>query len=354
MKKVIITIVTLIVAGVVIGTILSKNKKANQEKMEIVNKGSGAAAVRIAKVAKQPLDMNFSANGNFAANQDLKLLSENTGIVTAIRVKEGDRVSKGMILATIDEKYLSIDLQTANDNYNKLATDKARYESSFKTGGVTQAQLDDINLQLRNASSKVDQAKRKINDAHIKAPISGIINKKHIEVGTYLATGTSLFDIVDVSQLKLIVAANERQVVQLKNGDKVNIKVPVFADRSFSGTVSFIAPKADAALNFPVEIKVDNDKENMIKAGMYATAIFDFKDQGSAIVVPRSAFVGSVNSNQVYVLESKNEVRLRSVTAGAVMGESVVILDGLSEGESVVISGQINLVDGAAVTVQKD
>ncbi len=354
MKKVIITVVVLVVAAVAIGTVLSKNKKSNQAKMEIVNKGSGAAAVRVVQVSKQDLDVNFSANGNFAANQDLKLLSENSGVVTAIRVKEGDRVSKGMILATIDEKYLAIDLQTANDTYNKLKTDKARYESSFKTGGVTQSQLDDINLQLRNASSRVDQARRKINDAHIKAPISGIINKKYIEVGAYLSPGTSLFDIVDVSQLKLVVAANEAQVVKLKKGDKVDIKVPVFPDRSFTGTVSFIAAKADAALNFPMEIRVDNDKENMIKAGMYATAMFNFNDNASVIMVPRSAFVGSVNSNQVYVLDGANKVKLRKVTPGVISGESVVILDGLSEGESIVVSGQINLIDGATVTVQKD
>lgn len=353
MKKIIITIVILVSAGFLVGTVLTNNKKKNEEKIEIVNKGTGAAAVKVVTVARKTLDSDFSSNGNFVPNQDLKLLSETSGVVTGIRVKEGDRVSKGQILATIDQKYLSIDLETAEDSYQKIKVDQQRYESSFKTGGVTQSQVDDINLQLRNAASKVEQAKRKIGDAHIKAPISGIINKKHIEVGAYLGAATALFDIVDVSQLKLNVSVNESQVVQLQTGSKVDIKVPVFPDQTFSGRVSFIAPKADASLNFPMEIKVDNDKGNKIRAGMYGTAVFKFEKQAESIVIPRSAFVGSVNANQVYVLEG-DKVRLTKVTPGAIIGESVVVLAGLNEGQSVVVTGQINLVDGATVAVQKN
>lgn len=354
MKKIIITIVVLVAAGLSIGTVLTNNKKHNQEKIDIVNKGSGAAAVRVVTVSKKNLDQDFSSNGNFAPNQDLKFLSETSGVVTGIRVKEGDRVAKGQILATIDQKYLSIDLQTAQDAYDKIMVDQKRYENSFKTGGVTQSQLDDINLQVRNAANKVEQAKRKIGDAHVKAPISGIINKKYIEVGAYLSPGTTLFDIVDVSQLKLQVSVNESQVVQLQVGSKVDIKVPVFPDQTFSGRVSFIAPKADASLNFPLEIKVDNVQGNKIRAGMYGSAVFKFEKQGEAIVIPRSAFVGSVSGKQVYLLEGANKVRLTQVTPGAIIGESVVVLDGLTEGQSVVVTGQINLVDGANVTVQKD
>lgn len=353
MKKVIISIVTLIVAGALIGMVLTNNKKKNQEKIEVINEGSGAAPVNVVTVSRKNINLDFTANGNFAPNQDLELKSENNGRVTSIRVKEGDLVNKGQVLATIDEKYLSLDLETARDAYQKLKTDKSRYENSFKTGGVTQAQLDEIELQLKNAENRLEQAQRRIHDAHIKAPISGIVNKKLIEVGAYLAPGTPLFDIVDVSNLKLNVAVNERQVVQLKKGDKVNIKVPVFPDKSFTGTISFISAKADAALNFPIEIRVDNKQGNLIKAGMYASATFQFENANKAILIPRSAFVGSVNNNEVYVLHGDNTVKLKKVTPGAVLGESVEILDGLEEGEKVVVTGQINLTDGATVEVQQ-
>ncbi len=354
MKKIIIPVVLIITSGLLIGMVLSGNKKKNEQKIEIVNQGSSAAPVKVTTVARQNINLNFSANGNFVPNQDLKLLSDISGRVLSIRVQEGDRVQKGQVLATLDEKYLSLDLETAGDTYNKLKTDKERYESSFKTGGVTQAQLDDIDLQLRNAAIRLEQARRKIGDAHIKAPISGIINKKHIEVGSYLSAGNALFDIVDVSNLKLNVAANEKQMVQLKKGDKVAIQVPAFPDQTFSGAVSFIAPKADASLNFPVEIKVDNDGAQLIKAGMFATAVFQYGNEATAIIVPRSAFVGSVNNKQVYVLSGDNTARLRTVTPGNIFGESVEVISGLEEGERVIIAGQINLTDGAAVAIQED
>lgn len=352
MKKVIIGILTFVVAGILIGWVLSNNKKKNEQKVEVVSEGTGAAPVKVVAVSRESLDLQFSANGNFVPNQDLQLSAENSGRVTSIRVKEGDYVSKGQVLATIDDKYLSLDLQTANEAYQKLKTDKQRYESSFKTGGVTRAQLDEIELQLRNAEIRVEQAQRRIHDASVKAPFGGVINKKMIEMGAFLSPGTPLFDIVDVSNLKLNVAVNERQVVQLKKGDKVEITVPVFPDKKFTGTISFISSKADAALNFPVEIKVDNQKGQSIKAGMYASANFKFDNSGSKILIPRSAFVGSVNNNEVYVVKG-NKAELRHVTPGAVIGERVEILDGLTEGEQVVVSGQINLNDGETVEVQK-
>src|SRR5699024_2723478 len=153
-----------------------------------------AAAVKIAEVSKQDMEMTYAANGKLAPNRELELKAENTGMVTAIMVKEGSQVEKGQVLAVIDDKFLSLDRQTAEDNYQKLLTDKARYENSFKTDGVTQAELDEINLQLRNAENRLKETQRRSNDAHIKAPISGIINKKHIEIGAYLAPGSPLFD----------------------------------------------------------------------------------------------------------------------------------------------------------------
>jgi multidrug efflux pump subunit AcrA (membrane-fusion protein) len=87
---------------------------------------------------------------------------------------------------------------------------------------------------------------------------------------------------------------------------------------------------------------------------MYGTAIFRAPKQAPAILIPRTSFVGSVSSNQVFVLDkSNNTSKLRTVVAGRILGENVEILDGLKEGESVITSGQINLTDGTAVSIVK-
>ncbi|MEO5646145.1 MAG: efflux RND transporter periplasmic adaptor subunit, partial [Candidatus Paceibacterota bacterium] len=157
----------------------------------------------------------------------------------------------------------------------------------------------------------------------------------------------------DVSRLKLKVNVNEGQVANLKVGETVQIKSNVFPSDNFSGKITFIAPKADETLNFPVEIEVENNHKNTIKAGMYGTAIFKFPAQSAAITIPRGSFVGSVSSNEVFVLGEGNTAKLRKVVAGRIIGDQVEILDGLKEGETVIISGQINLVEGSPVAIIK-
>ncbi|WP_423146144.1 efflux RND transporter periplasmic adaptor subunit [Rubrolithibacter danxiaensis] len=351
MKKSILTTVSIIAVIALIGWVLSNNKKKNQAKTEIVAKGAtGDVTVRIAAIKKTPVDLDFSVNGNFQAAQQLTFTAENSGRITKIFVDEGSRVNKGQVLATIDAETLTADLQAAQAAYQTALKDQERYESSFQTGGVTQQQLDQAKLNTRNALTRLQQAKIKTGDANIKAPFNGVVNKRFIEQGAYVSPGTQLFQLVDVSRLKLAVTVNETQVANLKVGDKVRIKSNVFPDKNFKGKVSFIAPLADNTLNFPVEIELSNNADNQLKAGMYGTAIFEFPEQAPAITVPRTAFVGSVSSNKIFVLENGNIARERKVVAGRVFGDRVEILEGLKEGETVIISGQINLVDGTNVS----
>nr|WP_068888101.1 efflux RND transporter periplasmic adaptor subunit [Pedobacter panaciterrae] len=355
MKRVIIIIVIIIVALGAIAYILSNNKKKNEAKTAFIAEGGGAVAVRIATVEKKVVDLDFVANGNFVPKQELNFLSENAGRVSKIYVDEGDRVTKGQILARIDAEIINTDRETAEATYQNALRDEARYKSSYETGGVTQQQLDQAKLATQNAKLRLQASQRKVSDANIKSPINGIINKRYIEVGAFVtAQGTQLFEIVDVSKLKLRVNVNESQVASLKVGDKIEIRSSVFPTEKFNGKVTFIAAKADAALNFPIEIEVDNNTKNSLKAGMYGTAVFNFPKQAPSILIPRTAFVGSVSSNQIFMLDkASNTSKVRKVVAGRILGDSVEILEGLNEGETVITSGQINLAEGTPVTIVK-
>jgi membrane fusion protein (multidrug efflux system) len=355
MKKVIITIVLLVVVIGGIAYVLSNNKKKNQAKTDFVAKGNGAIAVNIATVAKTVPELDFNANGTFAPNQELNFLSENAGRVSKIFVSEGDRVSKGQVLARIDAEIINTDRETAEATYQNAMRDEARYQSSYATGGVTQQQLDQAKLATQNAKLRLQASQRRLSDANIKSPINGIVNKKYIEVGAFVtAQGTQLFELVDVSKLKLKVNVNESQVANLKIGDKVAIQSTVFPDDNFTGRVSFIASKAEGALNFPIEIEVSNNIKNSLRAGMYGTAVFDFPKQAASILIPRTSFVGSVSSNQVFMFDkTNNTAKIRKVVSGKILGDKVEILSGLNEGETVITSGQINLIDGTPVSVVK-
>ena len=353
MKKVIIVIVVIVVALGAIAYVLTNNKKESEKKTAFIAQGGGAVAVRVATVAKKVVDLDFSANGTFSPNQELNFLSESPGRVTAIYVKEGSRVRKGQVLARIDAEIINTDRATAQAVYQNAMKDEARYQSSYGTGGVTLQQLDQAKLATQNAKLRLQASQRRLSDANIKSPINGIVNKKYIEVGSFVTgQGTQLFELVDVSKLKLNVNVNESQVANLKTGDKVDIKSSVFPNEKFTGVVKFIAAKADGALNFPIEIEVNNNNNSSLKAGMYGTAIFDFAKQNPSILIPRSSFVGSVSSNEVFVMADSTS-RLRKVVAGRILGEEVEIMDGLKEGETVIISGQINLTEGTKVSIVK-
>jgi RND family efflux transporter MFP subunit len=355
-KSIIRTIVTIaIIVGVValISWVLTGNKKKNEEKTAVAAQTSSEVVVRTFTAQKQSVDQNFGVNGNFAPAQQMNFAAENSGRVVRVLVDEGSRVRRGQTLAIIDAGTLSIDLESAQANLQNAIRDRNRYENAFKTGGVTQQQLDQARLAVENAQARVSQSKIRVGDANVRASINGVVNKRYIEPGAYVAPGTQLFELVDVSKLKLNVAVNETQVAQLKVGDKVQVKASVYPDRDFTGRVSFIAAKSDASLNFPVEIEVANTGSNEIKAGMYGTAIFNFPAQAPVMIVPRNAFVGSVNSNQVFVVDAGNVARTRKVIAGRVIGDQVEVLQGLNEGDAVIVSGQINLNDGSKVSVIK-
>lgn len=341
-----------ILAGGIAGIayVLNKNKAANEAKTAVVAQENTSVLVRTDTVNKKPLELGFKVNGNFIPSQELEFSSEKSGRVVKVLVKEGDAVKVGQVLATIRTDQLSVDLQNAEAVYQNALKEQARFESAYATGGVTQQQLEQTKLAVENAKSRIDQININIGDATIRSSISGVINERLVEPGSVLAPGTKMFEIVNVSRLKLKVSVSESQIIQIKKGDQVKVTASVFPDKEFSGRVSFIAPKADQSLNFPVEIEVSNNSAQDLKAGMYGTAHFEEEIAQLAILVPRTAFVGSVSANEVFMLENNNTAKIRKVTAGRIIDDEVEVLAGLQEGDILITSGQVNLSDGTQVS----
>lgn len=355
MKKIIITVVIIAVSLGAIAYVLTNNKKENEAKTAIVAEKNAAVSVRIDTVKTEEVSLDFVSNGNFEPVQELKFSAEKSGKITSILVKEGDYVSVGQTLAIVRSDVINVNAQNANAIYQNAVADFNRFENAFKTGGVTKQQLDQARLAMVNSKSQLTQANINLGDTRIKAPISGYINKKFIEIGSIITgmPATELFEIVNVSKLKLNVSVNESQVANLKLGSPTKVTASVYPDKTFDGKITFIASKADASLNFPVEIEITNNASKDLKAGMYGTAAFASKQQKQALkIVPRNAFVGSVSSNQIFVIEN-GIAKLKTVTAGRILGDKVEILNGLNEGETVITTGQINLQDGSAVEVIK-
>jgi membrane fusion protein (multidrug efflux system) len=355
MKRNIITIAVILGSLGLIAFTLMNNKEENEAKTALVAEKNASISVRINPVATEEISLDFSVNGNFEPVQELTFSAEKSGKVISVLANEGDYVNVGQTLVIVRSDVVNVNAQTAKAIYDNAQADYSRYENAFKSGGVTKQQLDQAKLALTNAGANLKQANINVGDTRVKAPIKGFINKRFIEPGSMLTgmPATAMFEIVNVSSLKLTVTVDESQVASLKLGSPVNITASVYPDVTFTGKITFIAPKADSTLNFPVEIEIANTSSNDLKAGMYGTALFASKQQKqSMMVVPRNAFVGSVSSNQVFVAEN-GIARLKTVTAGRILGDKVEILNGLSNGESVIVTGQINLQDGNKVDIIK-
>lgn len=339
----------------IIAFILVKNKETNAEKIAVVSEKNTKVAVKATQAISEVVAMDFVSNGVFQPIQELTFSAEKSGKVIQVLAKEGDRVAVGQVLAIIRGDVIDVNAKAAQANYLNAKSDYTRFENAYKTGGVTRQQLDQARLALTNAEASYKQANINVGDTKIKAPISGIINKRYIEPGSILTSmpATALFDIVNVSKLKLNVTVSEAQVAALKVGNTITVTSSVYPDKSFTGKITFIAAKADTNLNFPVEVEISNNPDNALKAGMYGSAIFNGSQSKAAMItIPRNAFIGSVNSNEIFVVEN-GIAKIKKVTAGRILGDKVEIINGLTVGETVITTGQINLQDGVAVEILK-
>lgn len=352
MKKVLLYSFIVIAALALIIWKLQSNKKHNAENTaQVKESASVTVPVNVAKATYTTFNQSFSANGNFQAINDVEFSSEVSGRITQLYVTEGSIVHPGQVLARVDNTIANADLQTAQNNLNQARTDLNRYQQALASGGVTQKQVDDMRLQYENAQARLKQVAKNQSNTTVKSPMYGIINSREVSVGSYLALGTKMFHIVDISKLKLVVNVPESQVVQLKQGDAVKVTANVFPEVNYNGKITFIAAAGDATLNYPVEVQVTNLQGKQLKAGMYGTANFTLPHQAPALLIPRSAFLGGLNSNQIYVLED-GKAKLRQVVSGRVFGDKVEVRSGLKEGETIITSGQVNLTDGTVVSPQ--
>ncbi|SFM99283.1 RND family efflux transporter, MFP subunit [Chryseobacterium oleae] len=353
MKK---TLIYIIVAAVLVGLAAYKiadNKEKQTKEVKEVAKQVDKINVNIVTVSRENINTDYSANGTFIPKQEMNQSSEIAGRIVSVLVKEGSRVSAGQTLAVIKKDAIEVDVSQAQNNLQNAIIDNQRYESAFKTGGVTKQQVDNSRLQLKNAQAAVRAQGVRVNDTSIRAGISGTINKKMVEPGTVVSVGTSMFEIVNINSLKLSVLVDESQVGRIALGQEVPINVNVLPEDSFSGRITFIAPKSDASLNFPVEIEVQN--RGNLKAGMYATALFKTNhgaETQNMLTVPAEAFVNGVSSGQLFVV-SNGTAKLIKVQTGKVYGDKVQILSGLNGGEQVITSGQINLDNGSKINIVK-
>jgi membrane fusion protein (multidrug efflux system) len=349
MKRILtISLIIIILVGGC-AAILLLNKKKIEEKSKLEG-NLESIPVYVQEVKKATLTGSFEVNGSFAAIHELTLMSEGQGKVIDMLVNTGDVVHSGQVLALLDDELVRSQLALANANLEKARADLKKYEGLLKADAISGQQVEDVKLGLIKAETEVAILKKQLDFTVIRAPIQGTINRRAIEKGSLLIPGSPVFDIVDVSRLKFTANVAETEVVQIRKGQQPEITSPMYPGIKYKCTVISIGVKADEARRFPVEVEMINDAAHPLKAGMFGTAAFGSESPREALLIMRNSIVGSIKNPKVYIVEG-NKALLRDIRIGSANDREVEVLEGLKEGEIVVISGQINLENNMTVRV---
>ena len=351
-NKTIFIVVVLLILGLVAFRLI--NNKRHIESKKQVKKNNGVyAAVNVATVEEKISELNLIMVGTVTANQEIDVKSEVPGKIVSMFFSLGDYVNKGKVLAKIDDRIRELSSQTAQQKLADAKQNLERYKNLFEGGAASKAQLDQYQLAFNNAKIQVDQAGKELSNTAASAPITGYITTKSVEAGSYVNIGSSIATIVDISKLKILLSVAERDVYSLKVEDNVTITSSVYPGTNFKGVINFISFKGDAAHNYPIEISIENKQKNPLKAGTYVDVAFNKKNILPSLQIPREALVGSIKDAKVYKVNSNNLVNLTPITISGETENNIIVSEGLSKGDNVVTSGQINLSDGSKVSIIK-
>ena len=348
-KSLLFSIVSVIVVISVLSIVFFRNEKTNPSDQK---QTYGNIPVSTTSVKKMQLINNISLVGVVNASKDVNVISEAQGLVVDVKIKVGDHVSTGTVLFQIDDLIMQSNLASAEINYLKAKRDFERNETLYQENSISAAQLDMSRLGMKAAESQLTLAKKQLSDTKIKAPISGTINKRMVDLGTMVSGGTPVANIVDISTLIVLLNVSEKDAFQIKTGEQAEITTDVYPDAIFYGRVDNIASKADEAHTYQVEVKLSNNNQHPLKAGMFARVNFTAQSNLESLVIPRESLVGSVKDARVYTVQNQT-AKLKNVVIGKTSGNFLEILSGLDENEVVVTNGQNNLSDNSKVVIIK-
>jgi len=349
MKKILSYIITFCLIIIVI-LMLLRNKKEINAQIAFAEQKVEAYPVKVEEIKYRTLDIRLEVTGILSAAHELMLMAETQGRVQDIYKKEGEWVKKGEAIAQVNNVLMQAELMVTEANYEKAIKDLERAKALNDGGAITQQQLEGLQLNEKAAKAKYTTSKKRVADALIKAPISGYINKLFLKEGGMIGAGVPVCELVNIRSLKISVKVDEYEVVKINKGQEVTIEVPSLKGKQLKGRVVSIGAKADFALQYGIEILVAENPDERLKAGMVAQTIFSFTDEEAGAVIPRNALVGSMKDPKVYVMH-ENKAVLKSISIDQVNGDQIKVLEGISEGEQLIVAGLFNLRDGVLVKV---
>ena len=348
------------------------------EKKEVKKIAEKIINVQVQPVKKKSLRPFINSIGTLTPYEEVTVSAEVDGVLKDVMVDNGTIISKGMPLALIDDTDYSLEvertnavLKQADANLSNIKLEYQRKEELYKKELLAKQQYDDVSARLSIAEAEIERAKsslatvrQKLSKTKIYSALSGVVKEKKVSAGNYVKNGTQLFTIIQTNPVKLDFTVSEKDLEKIRKRQDVLLKIYAFPDREFSGKISIVYPSIDERTRtVRVEALVPNG-EGFLKPGFFAKVMLYIGDEKDIILVPVTSLLYEEERIKVFVVDGdkakerfikigqKYRIQLAVGSQQSAVEEYTEIIEGLKEGEQVVVVGQQNLFEGAKVKIQ--
>jgi len=322
--------------------------------------------VSVVEASSQPVLREVDVTGTVTSPQVAALSPAIAGLVAELKVEEGDTVSTGRPLLVLDQDLVRHQLAAARAQLKdaEISLKDARRrlkeaESLGPKGGLAETVIEDIRTEVARGEATVARSKATVAEQQVlldrhtlKAPFTGIVSRRLVDLGEWVAPGQGILELVATENLRLDFAMAEDFINLLPPDSPVSFRINAMPEQRFTGKVGAIVPVADpGARTFLVRILPDAAIANL-RPGLSAVATVRTAADHDALVVPEDAILRYPDGRIVaWIVDSKTTARERVIKVGEIFNGMIPVLQGLSEGDRVVVRGNETLHDGQQVKV---
>ncbi|PLC50377.1 efflux transporter periplasmic adaptor subunit [Pollutimonas subterranea] len=304
-------------------------------------------AVQVEPVKQVPWERGVSAVGSLRSRDSVMLRPEVTGRIAEINFDEGGKVLKGQVLVRLDDSVVKAQLQQAQANLSLASSQYRRAVELTKQGFISQQARDESASQLKVQQAAAALAKAHLDKTAIRAPFDGLIGLRNVSVGDYVSPGIDLVPIESIDPLNVDFRVPEQFLGQVREGIKLALRFDALPGQTREGVVGAISPLVDVG-GRSILLRADvPNADGALRPGMFARVQLQFAND-QALVVPEAALAPSGQSQYVFRLVDGHVNRVE-VNIGQRRAGQVEVINGLHEGDQIVVSGLQKVSDGAAV-----
>jgi len=295
--------------------------------------------VDVLQIVSQAVKLTSNYMGQVTPLRTSRLSAQVDGQLGEVPVSVGEGVKKGQLLAAMDTTRLSLTYRLALSNHELAKAEFQREEKLFQKHLTSSAKLTAQKNRMEVSYYQMKLNQTDLDHSQIKAPFAGVVSVKSAELGEYVKKGNQLFELMDLSKVKVKVHIPEREIGFARIGKVVRVTVDALGGKLFSGVISSVSLQADQkSRSFAVQVTVKNPQQEMF-SGMLARVKMVTENLVAQVLIPRDTVLEDEQGSYVYITEA-SVIKKRPITLGHAVGEKVQVLSGLKAGQSLVVVGQ--------------